>query len=73
MSDLIRIIAPDSPIDRLSFGDLCLAMGRRIIEAEPNHLNYRIDFYREITIDGRNYFVRTKFVIPFLAIAPEEN
>lgn len=70
MSAITKIITPGSAEDRLAIGRTCEHLARVIIGADPNHTRHRIDLYREVMIDGRGYFVRVKFTVPFLAVAP---
>lgn len=65
-----KIITPGSADDLLPFGRLCEVIAKQIVEANPNHTRHRIDLYREVTINGRAYFVRVKVTVPFLAVAP---
>jgi len=66
----MRAIVPGSNEDRMPMGDVCESLGRQIIEANANHTDHRIDLYREIRMDGRRFFVRVKFTVPFFTIVP---
>lgn len=65
-----KVIAPGSADDLLPFGRLCEVIAGQIVAASPNHTRHRIDLYREVTVNGRAYFVRVKVTVPFLAVAP---
>lgn len=66
----MRVIRPGSHEDSLTFAQLCERLGGQIIEANPNHTAHHIVLYRPIDVNGRMYFVRSKFTVPFLSVVP---
>jgi hypothetical protein len=64
MPAVSKFIKPNSSLDWFTVRQICEASAAELIKAHPHEpTRGRIDFYREVDIDGRRYLVRMKVTI----------
>ena len=68
----VTIIEEGSEIDQLPFGVLCSRAAREIVDANPDHRFHRLELYRQIEYNGRAYYVKVRFTLPFATLLEEE-